>query len=451
MSVRLVWEPDAPTAASRAPWREEARLAAGDASTENRLYFGDNLSALGALEADPGQRFRLVYLDPPYNTGAAFDHYDDHRAPEDWLSMMMAVLRAVKPLLRDDGVLVLQTDRHESAYAKVLCDMVFGRAAYQTTLAVRMSATSGYKIGHSVSSVVKNTEYLHVYAPGRFVLCARAFELAPYDDHYNLFVEGLGSLGARVVPLLEVDDVRATFEAEGLPRQSRNLAKLYETKAFRRWVAAHAGQVVRAHTAPLPAQAEHRAGQLFATDDPADRVLERRYRGQGYLLRRRGRQLEQLIPIGLKLNPIDDDRFEGAPVMTNVLGDWWDGFHLDMGNVSKEGETPFKNGKKPERLLYRLMRMFTDEGDAVLDPFGGSGTTAAVALKARRRFVLIEQGAQLETHIVPRLARVVAGDDRSGVSTLVAGPPGDGFRVFVQGLARGENCATEPAVSGPSR
>ena len=138
--------------------------------------------------------------------------------------------------------------------------------------------------------------------------------------------------------------------------------------------------------------------------------------------------MDQLIPLSLKMQQVDTVGGADRLALTNILGDWWDGFHLDMGNVENEGAVPFKNGKKPERLLRRIVGMFTQPGDRVLDPFGGSGTTAAVAHKMGRTWVAIEAGDQCRTHIRPRLCRVVDGADATGVTAATGWSGGGGFR-----------------------
>jgi len=407
---------------------EAPALGYGDASEGNLLVQGDNLAALAALAPRLGGAVRFVYLDPPYNTGGSFEHYEDQRDHDAWLAMMRATLQAIVPLLRDDAVVAAQTDRMESAYLKVLLDEVLGRAGYITTVAVRMSGTSGYKLHHTASTLVKNSEFVHVYAPRKFTLEGRAYAVAAYDDHYNLLVHTAPDGTMRVGPLVDDPTVRAYFEHARLAPVAANFAALYRDEPFRLWVAAQGDRIVRAHTAPRPAQREHADGALFAVGDAPDRVIARSYRGERYLLRRGASNVEQLIPIGIKLQPVDTGVFPETPVLTTILGDWWDGFHRDMGNVEREGGVPFKNGKKPERLLRRLLTLFTRPGDRVLDPFAGSGTTAAVAHKMRRPWVALEQGAQCETHIVPRLRRVVDGTDPTGITAVTGWNGGGGWQ-----------------------
>ncbi len=134
-----------------------------------------------------------------------------------------------------------------------------------------------------------------------------------------------------------------------------------------------------------------------------------------------------MIPLSIKLRPVDALNAPDRLTLTNILGDWWDGFHLDMGNVETEGGVAFKNGKKPERLLRRLLSMFTEPNDWVLDPFAGSGTTGASAHKMHRRWLMIERGPQCISHIIPRLSSIISGQDPSGITRATAWKGGGHF------------------------
>lgn len=406
--------------------RQMPELAVGD-DGGNLLVAGDNLHALDALAATHAGAVRLVYLDPPYNTGHAFEHYDDDRAHALWLSEVRERLVRLVPLLADDGVVVAQIAKHEAAYFKVLLDEVFGRDAFVTTIAVRMSATSGFKIEHTHRRIVKNTEYLHVYARN-FTLEARAYEeTLAYDSHYAYWMDEGGTFGK----LVARPEVAAWLVQHDLPVRDAALTELYQRSAgFRAYVIRHADAVCRTHTAPAPARAAHQAGELLAGESAdSKRVVTGTWRGTTYFLRRTRSGIDQLIPLALKLQEVDQVGGADVQALANILGDWWDGFHLDMGNVEKEGAVPFKNGKKPERLVRRLLTMLTRPGDLVLDPYGGSGTTAAVAHKMGRRWIAIECGPQWRSHALPRLTAVVAGEDPTGVTASTAWRGGGGFCV----------------------
>lgn len=402
-------------------------LACGEPSP-NRVVHGDNLGTLRALAAEHRGAVRCVYVDPPYNTGNALPHYLDDRAHHEWLAMMRPRLLALRPLLAPDGVLVAQIDRTESAHLKVLLDEVLGRGAFVTTIAVRMSATSGFKIEHTERTIVKNAEYLHVYSAA-LTLEARAYEEASrYDDHYSLI---LAEDARRFARLVEEVAVTRCFAALGLRPANSQLAILYDrSPGFRAFVADHADRICRSHTAPGPARRAFAEGALLSDEAGGSAaVVQREYAGTTYHLRRTRTGVDQLIPIALKMRPVDRVGGPDRLALTNILGDWWDGFHLDMGNVELEGGVLFKASKKPERLLRRLLTMFTRPGDLVLDPFAGSGTTAAVAHKMGRRWIAVEEGEHALTHLLPRLRRVVAGEDSAGVTASTGWTGGGGFRV----------------------
>jgi len=400
---------------------------------KNQLIVGDNLTALQRLGESCAGAVRLVYLDPPYNTGSDKDHYGDRSTPEMWAQMMRVRLEAIRPLLADNGVVVAQVDKHEQATLKILMDEVFGRAHFVTTIAVRMSGTSGFKIEHTGKTIVKNTEFLHVYAK-RLELESKVHTAAPYDSHYSLFMEPASGGHWRFFRLVEHPVVAASLDARGLPHTATALVNLYRDDAdFRAFVAGHGAHVCRTHTAPAASRREHGQGTLFSEGIPADAVALRTHGDQDYWLRRTRSGIDQLIPIGLKLHAVDRPGGVDEVVLTNIAGDWWDGFHLDMGNVEIEGDVAsFKAGKKPERLIRRILRTFTQPGDLVLDPFAGSGTTPAVAHKMGRRWIALEAGAQWQSHILPRLERVVAGEDPSGITAAEAWTGGGSFTIHEQ-------------------
>jgi adenine-specific DNA-methyltransferase len=402
-------------------------------SDQGWLIHGDNLAALHALSPTWDGAIQLAYLDPPYNTGQHFKLYDDALAHEQWRAFMRPRLAAITPLLTPTGVLVTQTDRNEQADLKLLLDEALGRSAYVTTIAVRMSATSGFKIRHTQKTIVKNTEYLHIYARD-LRLHARIYEENfGYDDHYNSLLLPPTTPDApwTFCKLAHAPPIATLLTRHDLPLLDASLPTLYSRDPdFRAWVAAHADHICRSHTAPPGARADFAAHTLFPPDLPALALVQRSYLDQPYWLRQTRHGVDQLIPLSLKLRPVDTPNAPDRVALTNILGDWWDGFHLDMGNVEVEGHTPFKNGKKPERLLRRLLSMFTLPHDWVLDPFAGSGTTGAAAHKMHRRWLMIERGPQCLSHIAPRLASITAGLDPTGITRATHWTGGGDFQIL---------------------
>jgi adenine-specific DNA-methyltransferase len=215
-----------------------------------------------------------------------------------------------------------------------------------------------------------------------------------------------------------------------LPITNDSLSILYSrSNEFRDYIRENSEYICRSHTAPSLARQEYLNGQLLNNSE-SNRVEIKEYSGTKYFLRKTLSGVDQLIPIKLKMNFVDKTGIKDVLSLTNILGDWWDGFHLDMGNVENEGGVEFKNGKKPERLLRRIFRMFTLPGDLVLDSFLGSGTTAAVAHKMGRKYIGIEMGNHAYTHCKVRLDNVISGFDQSGISSSVDWKGGGAYKFY---------------------
>lgn len=403
---------------------EDTRRSCGDVSSGNLLIHGDNLAALEALQHDYAGRIQCIYCDPPYNINAANGQYADSVDNSVWLAQMKQCLSLLAPLLTENGVILVQIDKEQSAYLKVLMDEIFSRSAYVTTIAVRMSATSGFKLGHSDKTIVKNTEYIHVYS--RDLRVSPAYEEAEYDPHYCAVLKPSGKGRYRISRLLEEPEVIAAFEDCRIPVKTENLTKLYRiSDAFRDYVFANRERIGRVHSAPAGAEKERDV--LCSLLDDTSEVIERTYAGETYYIKRTQTGFNQFIPIFLKFRMVDT--IGGYSLkLSNILGDWWDGFYLDMGNVDHEGEVYFKNSKKPERLLFRILNMFTQPGEYVLDPFLGSGTTAAAAHKMRRRWIGIESGEHACTLCKPRLDRIIGGTDSTGITRFTDWQGGSGYQ-----------------------
>lgn len=405
---------------------EDKSKSYGDPKSENMLIHGDNLIALQALQQDFAGRIKCIYIDPPYNINAANGHYDDNIENSEWLSLMSKRLKLLDSLLADDGVILVQIDKEQCAYLKVLMDEIFHRSSYITTIAVRMSATSGFKIEHSDKTIVKNVEYIHIYS--RNLQIKPAYEEAEYDSHYSNIIKPLENGKYILCNLLREEEVIKAFEKYHIPINSSNLPKLYKiSPEFQNYVYTNMDVIGRTHTSPAGANKEKDFLNAFLKDNYE--VVKREYTGGTYFIKKTNTGFNQFIPIRLKFNMVDTN--EGYSMkLSNILGDWWDGFYLDMGNVDNEGNVHFKNSKKPERLLFRILNMFTDPGDYVLDSFTGSGTTAAVAHKMKRKWIGIELGEHAYSLCKPRLDSVIDGKDLSGITKFVNWQGGGGYHFY---------------------
>lgn len=157
---------------------------------DNILIHGDNLLALKSLIGKYSGKIKCIYIDPPYNTGSAFEHYDDNVEHSIWLSLMNERLKLLRTLLRDDGAIYIQIDDNEYAYLKVLCDEIFGRNNFVSTICVKMSTVSGVKTSHKEKTIIKEKEYILVYAKNSalFSITPQYTPLESIDSEFQYYL-----------------------------------------------------------------------------------------------------------------------------------------------------------------------------------------------------------------------------------------------------------------------
>lgn len=363
------------------------RVGGGDIF-DNRLVFGDNLLALKALEAEFAGKVKCVFIDPPYNTGSAFTHYDDGVEHSIWLSLMRDRLEIIRRLLSEDGSLWITIDDNECHYLKVLCDEVFGRANFVANL-VWEKRTS--RENRRVFSF--NHDHLLVYGRTK----------TEFERVRN--------------PLGLSDDVLARYKnPDNDPRGP--------------W------QSVSAN-----AQAGHGTKtQFYTLRLPSGREIDPP-KGRCWLFTKE--RMEQETSAGNIWFGVDGD---GAPRIKKFLRDnesngltpetIWPAAEVGTNDDAKKQMlgllpcVPLFDNPKPEGLLERVIHIATNPGDLVLDSFAGSGTTGAVAHKMGRRWIMIELGEHCHTHILPRLRKVIDGDDPGGVTEATNWKGGGGFRYY---------------------
>jgi len=414
---------NAPIAKTLRPVREESV----DFDTTSNIFIeGDNLEALKLLQESYLGKVKLIYIDPPYNTGGDLIYEDDFaettneylersgqlsergdrlvanldsngRFHSDWLDMMYPRLKLARNLLADDGVIFVSIDDAESANLKVLLDEVFGRQNFLDTIAVEMSTTSGPKtVNAQQGTIVKNVEFVHAYKRSTAFDGVRHIPLLDgiddYDTHYSVWMNDDGTLGSLGEKLLADDRVGADIRRLALDAKSGfSVNKMDDllalSEAAREFVNANLSRIARIDRAPVSAQGRTTAvghWQPFEADH------------RTYLLTTlQNGSLQALIPLSLNYRTSDD--YKPRFGRTVIRGDLWKGFYQDMGNVGKEGGLAFSNGKKPVRLIKQLMRWANNTSDGViLDFFAGSGTTAHAVMQANaedggnRRFILVQ-------------------------------------------------------------
>jgi adenine-specific DNA-methyltransferase len=366
---------------------------------DNLLIHGDNLLALKALETDPAVRGKVkcVFIDPPYNTGSAFEHYDDGLEHSLWLGMMRDRLEILRCLLKPEGSLWITVDDNEAHYLKVLCDEVFGRRCFIANIIWRKrdGAPNDRKIGAVHDHVL-------VYAKDREEKEAKtraelAFNLMERtekaDSQYRVFSEPAGpdprgpfrkidmtanAKGGRFVESLTFGIKNPHSEETVFPRPGTN------------W--RHNKQEVER------LQAEGRI--YWGVDGGARTPMRKLYKSEA--------------KAGM-----------ASPTI-------WDDVGLNQ-HAARELELLFEKKAtfetpKPEFLMQRIIHIATNPGDLVLDSFAGSGTTGAVAHKMGRRWIMVELGDHAKTHIVPRMQKVIDGSDKGGVTEATGWTGGGGYR-----------------------
>jgi adenine-specific DNA-methyltransferase len=396
------------------------RESVGDAESPNRLIVADNARALRDLHPEFQGRFRCIYLDPPFNTGRVYGEYSDARSPEEWLEMMRERLRLLAPLLADDGAVFAEIDDTELGSLVGVMDETFGRAQRVSIVTVVRSATTGHKAKNR--GPVNVTDFLLVYEKykGRWRCHPQERTRDGVDPAYATFlVNPEASPDAwRFEPLARV--VAASLGHESVKLAVRAIGKAAWNDELARFALGHADRVVR--FAQPRYEAVSRAAQaLILRSRGEPRTVFRLERsGHPDLILRGGNRL-------LFLSRKVRQRPHG-PTLVEPLTNVWD--DLPFQGLAKEGGVVFSRNKKPERLLARILAMSTRAGEWVMDPFLGSGTTAAVAHKMGRRWVGIESGAQAYSLCVPRLSRVVQGLDPTGVTRSLGWQGGGGFGVY---------------------
>jgi len=409
-------------------YHAEHRLSGGDVF-DNRLIFGDNLLALKSLEQEFLGKVKCVYIDPPFNTGGAFAHYDDNVEHSLWLSLMRNRFECLHRLLREDGAIVVNLDDTEAAYCKVLLDEVFGRNNYITTIVVEAATPSSFKTANL--GPLQTTQYLLFYAKekekfryvaqysavfevdlqhfSRFIVNrsdpAERWEFKSINDH---ILDSMGFSGTTTIAKWAM--AKGRLGAEGAQQAVREKAVEFAIE--------NAARVFETKTLQKPSKWLHE--HILASRD-ADHVIELTREAMEPLFLYKGRQIYFL---GKSVREVDGQRVVSQP-LSNL---WTD---IPTNNLKGEGGIDFPAGKKPEALVRRVIQMISDSRhDIVLDSFGGSGTTGAVAHKMGRRWIMIELGEHCHTHIIPRLKAVIDGKDSAGVSTAANWKGGGGFRYY---------------------
>ena len=393
-----------------------------DLAIENFLIKGDNLLALNTLKKyfsnkHDSERVKCIYIDPPYNTGAAFENYDDGLAESEWLTLMRDRLVVLRELLQESGSIFISIDNNESSYLQVLMDGIFGRNNRKNIITIKRGSVTGAKVINP--GLVNISEFILVYAKNsEFWENNRILRAKERDERYSSFIENYEDdfRNWKYCSLLD-----GFAHSLGIPKKElkNKFTNGYE-KELDQFVYKNANRVIQ-----------------FATLDEnsvskeAKRIKEvsKNDEHQTYKLDREGKN-PYFIYKG-KLLLFAKDRLleiDGELTFSEPATDIWD--DVLPNDLHNEGGVEFRKGKKPEKLIQRIIEMSTKPGDIVLDCFVGSGSTCAVAHKTKRKWIGIEIGNHADTHCVPRLKSVISGTDQSGISKLVSWKGGGAFKYY---------------------
>ncbi len=376
------------TRAARTPYRllePVAGLSYGEADSPNMLVEGDNLDALKALLPYYAGQVKCIFIDPPYNTRSAFEHYDDNLEHSQWLSMMYPRLELLRELLSEDGSIWITLDDNEAHYFKVICDEIFGRKNFIANMVwqKRTSRENRAAVGSAHDDIFV---YAKMPAPR-------------WKKHRNLLAPKEGGFknpdGDKNGPWRPIPFTAQGFRANQMYEITTPSGRVVRPPQGRCW-----GAVEDSFKEYL------RQGRVYFGKNGSAQPVIKKYEGEE----------TGLVP------------------MT-----WWTAEECGDNTAAKreilelfpDDDAPFGT-PKPEALISRILAIGSNPGDLVLDSFLGSGTTAAVAHKMGRRWIGIEMGEHARTHCRPRLKKVVDGE-QGGISEAVGWNGGGGFRFYKLG------------------
>lgn len=361
---------------------------------DNILIHGDNLLALKALEQEFAGKVKCIYIDPPYNTGSAFRQYDDGVEHSLYLSLMQERISVLRRLLRQDGCFFVQADDNEGHYLKVLCDEIFGRKNFIATFLWRkVDSPNDNKV-----AVTPDHEFIFAYAKS--------------IEHAALRQRPDGSLlDAYIGP-----DEQGRYYRDRLLKKNGKNSLRSDRPSMWFPVPGPDGKDV------YPIHDDGREARWALGKQSVEEAL----RGGTLIWKNRGTDdAPKWVPYTREYASENPSRpfptlWTDLPTTRQTKA-----HQKELFGAGNEFDTP-----KPEALIERVFQTCTSPGDLILDSFAGSGTTGAVAHKMGRRWIMVELGEHCATHVLPRLKKVVDGEDAGGISEAVEWGGGGGFRYF---------------------
>lgn len=379
---------------------------------DNLIIKGNNLLALYTLKTAYAGKVKLIYIDPPYNTDRDSFLYNDSFKASTWLTFMRNRINIAKRLLSEDGVFIVQLSDHRVAETKLLLDDVLGRENFVNHITVKTRSPSGFKTVNL--GTFEAAEYLFIYAKNKSnVSYSTQYVASEYDNNYKYVVKNIEKAPAS----WELDQVANMVSLELGYKNANEAKKKLGKDAFHLKSAEYAllnRNIVFRYT-EINNDASKEAVALRDKSKKDEKIYE--FDGvNGKIFVHKGKQIAFYSK---KVREID-----GKQTPTMILSNIWT--DIPWEGIANEGGVKLKEGKKPEKLIRRLLDMYTETGDIILDYHIGSGTTCAVAHKMDRRYIGIEQLDYGNNDSVIRLKNVINGD-QSGVSKLVNWQRGGSF------------------------
>jgi len=384
-----------------------------DTITDNLIIRGNNLLALHTLKNEFAGKVKLIYIDPPYNTGNDSFGYNDSFNQSTWLTFMRNRLYAAKTLLSMDGIICVQCDDNENAYLKILMDDVFENR-FLNNIAVKMSEASGVKMNHAKGRFPKLKEFILMYKMPNFkgFITVDKYEQKEWDLENNIFIENLTEAQRSELIELEakeINDQTDVDKANDILKKAKKITLATKLKDLEfeneeektEWLFKNSYRIIKTAGSSSLATLVKNLNKVPKQDIAA-------------AVSKKGVLFFYITDFNRETKqPRLQVIFADSNIFKNPCDFWQD--IKTTGAIAEEGGVKLSNGKKPEKILYRLIKMMTNEGDVVLDYHLGSGTTAAVAHKMKRQFIGIEQLEYGENDSVIRLKNVINGDD-TGIS-----------------------------------
>ena len=369
---------------------------------ENLIIKGNNLFVLHTLKENFAGKIKLIYIDPPYNTGNDSFKYNDNFNHSTWLVFMKNRLEAAKELLRYDGAIFISIDDKQLAYLKVLCDSVFKEDNFITSICIKTSSINGLRTKNNKPTKVKDYLLLYSNNVSKF-LYNQQYEEDYNFEYYSLYLNKNNSDDSRQWKVINLDDViKDKYQVKNI-----NDVRYRDIQKFilNNYVNIYSSQPI----------ADRLDRIEFSKKNPDNVSIYQNPDGSEILMYKK----RILDPLSNKFK----ETGEGLKPM-KLVGDLWT--DISYTGIDKEGGVKLVGGKKPEKLLQRIIKTLTQKGDIVLDYYLGSCTTCAVAHKMNRQYIGIEQLDYIKNIALERMKKVIQGE-QSGISKNVDWKGGGSF------------------------